>query len=285
MKYKKITDNKEIYDYYSRIKNVVPYWFDVDYSLWLESYNNDSDYDGDKMFGELMTYAAYAENDIVGFVQFGISNYTYNESGDKDFSEKCGVIRNLYFDKEQDCGEKLISIAEEYFSARGVSKRSAFFHALGMTCYAGHGKLFCGLPHIEAELFKFGYVKEHENVYYKRLLTEGDVASDKVSVIYGETNPKGLQEFMINTGGKTVGAGALVYLPQGEICYLKWIYIYDTDQGKGYASATLLTIFSELYSKGIRRLDTDTADGNLIAQKLYEKVGFTNMGRTRSYLK
>lgn len=54
MEYKKITDNKEIYDYYSRIKNAVPYWFDVDYSLWLESYNNDSDYDGDKMFGELM---------------------------------------------------------------------------------------------------------------------------------------------------------------------------------------------------------------------------------------
>lgn len=160
MEYKKITDNKEIYDYYSRIKNAVPYWFDVDYSLWLESYNNDTDYDNDVMFDELISYAAYAENDIVGFVQFGISNYTYNESGDKDFSEKCGVIRNLYFDREQDCGEKLISIAEEYFSARGVSKSSAFFHALGMTCFAGHGKLFCGLPHIEAELFKFGYVKE-----------------------------------------------------------------------------------------------------------------------------
>lgn len=94
-----------------------------------------------------------------------------------------------------------------------------------------------------------------------------------------------MQEFTITADGKTVGAGALVYLPQGEICYLKWIYIYDTEQGKGYASAALLTIFSELYSKGLRRLDTDTADGNLIAQKLYEKVGFTDMGRTRSYLK
>ncbi len=285
MEYIKITDHKEIYNYFSEIRNVVPYWFDVDYSLWLESYQNDTDYDGDKMFGELISYAACDENEIVGFVQFGISNFTYNENGDKDFSERCGVIRNLYFDREQDCGERLISIAEEYFSAKGILKKSAFFHALGMTCYAGHGKLFCGLLHIEAELFKFGYVKEHENVYYKRLLTEGDVASDKALVSYGEVNPKGLQEFTITADGKMVGAGALVYLPQGEICYLKWIYVYDTEQGKGYASATLQTIFSELYSKGIRRLDTDTADCNLIAQGLYEKVGFTDIGRTRSYLK
>lgn len=285
MENKKITDHKEIYDYYSRIRNAVPYWFDVNYSLWLESYQNDTDYDGDEMFGELISYAAYAENEMVGFVQFGISNYTYNENGDKDFSEKCGVIRNLYFEREHACGEKLISIAEEYFSEKGISKRSAFFHALGMTCYAGHGKLFCGLPHIEAELFKSGYVKEHENVYYKRVLTEGDTASDKASVSYGEANPKGLQEFTITADGKTVGAGAIVYLPQGEICYLKWIYVYNTEQGKGYASAALRTIFSELYSKGIRRLDTDTADCNLIAQGLYEKVGFTDMGRTRSYLK
>lgn len=285
MEYRRITDNREIYYYFSEIKNAVPYWFDVDYSLWLESYNDDTDYDNDVMFGELISYAAYAENDIVGFVQFGISNYTYNENGDKDFSEKCGVIRNLYFDREHTCGETLISLAEEYFSEKGISKKSAFFHALGMTCYAGHGKLFCGLQHIEAALFKFGYVKEHENVYYKRLLTEGDVASDKALVSYGEVNPKGLQEFTITADGKTVGAGALVYLPQGEICYLKWIYIYDTEQGKGYASAALRTIFAELYKKGIRRLDTDTADGNLIAQGLYEKVGFENMGRTRSYLK
>lgn len=281
--YKKITDLKQIYDYYNRIKNAVPYWFNVDCNLWLESYQNDTDYDGEKMFSELVNYAAYAENEIVGFVQFGISNYTYNQNGEKDYSEKWGVIRNLYFDKEHNCGELLISLAESYFSEKNISKKSAFFHALGMTCNAGHGKLFCGLPHIETALLKFGYEKEHENVYYKRLLTGNDFVSDTVSVEYGEINPKGLQEFSIKADGKDVGAGALVYLPQGEICYLKWIYIYDTEQGKGYATSALKSIFSDLYEKGIRRLDTDTADCNIIAQKLYEKVGFADMGRTRSY--
>lgn len=179
----------------------------------------------------------------------------------------------------------MISLAESYFSEKGITKKSAFFHALGMTCNAGHGKLYCGLTHIENTLLKSGYEKEHENVYYKRMLTGDDVSSCIVSVQYGETNPKGLQEFEIKANRKNVGAGALVYLPQGEICYLKWIYIYDNEQGNGYASSALKTIFSDLYNKGIRRLDTDTADSNIIAQKLYEKVGFTDMGRTRSYLK
>lgn len=284
-KYKKIADFKLIYDYYCKVKNTVPYWFDVSYELWLESYNNDTDYDGEKMFNELVTCAVYVENDIVGFIQFGISNYTYNESGEKDYSEKCGVIRNLYFANSHSCGDELVSLAEKYFAEKNISRKSAFFHALGMTCNAGHGKLYFGLPHIEAVLLKYGYIKEHENVYYKRMLTESDASSDRVSVSYAETNPKGLQEFAIKANGETVGAGALVYLPQGEICYLKWIYIYDTEQGKGYASSALKTIFSDLYNKGIHRFDTDTADGNIIAQKLYEKVGFTDMGRTRSYLK
>jgi len=282
--YIKMKSPKPIYDYYNSVKNTVPYWFDVDYSLWLESYESDTDYEGDIMFSELITFAAFAEKSIIGFIQFGISNYTFNQNGEKDFSEKCGVIRNLYFDKKCS-GDELISLTESYFSEKGITKKSAFFHALGMTCNAGHGKLYCGLPHIETALLKFGYEREHENVYYKRMLTGEDLISDNVSVQYGETNPKGLQEFSIKTGGKDVGAGALVYLPQGEICYLKWIYIYDNEQGKGYASSALKTIFSDLYNKGIRRLDTDTADSNIIAQKLYEKVGFTDMGRTRSYLK
>ena len=282
--YIKMKNPKPIYDYYNSVKKTVPYWFDVDYSLWLESYESDTDYEGDIMFSELITYAAFAEKSIIGFIQFGISNYTFNQNGEKDFSEKCGVIRNLYFDKKCS-GDELIPLAESYFSEKGITKKSAFFHALGMTCNAGHGKLYCGLTHIETALLKFGYEREHENVYYKRMLTGEDFVSDNVSVQYGETNLKGLQEFEIKADGKDVGAGALVYLPQGEICYLKWIYIYDNEQGKGYASSALKTIFSDLYNKGIRRLDTDTADSNIIAQKLYEKVGFTDMGRTRSYLK
>ena len=95
--YIKMKSPKPIYDYYNSVKNTVPYWFDVDYSLWLESYESDTDYEGDIMFSELITYAAFAEKSIIGFIQFGISNYTFNQNGEKDYSEKCGVIRNLHF--------------------------------------------------------------------------------------------------------------------------------------------------------------------------------------------
>lgn len=284
-KYEKITDLEQIYDYYCKIKNAVPYWFDASYEQWLESYQNDTDYESDVMFDELITYAAFYENDIVGFMQFGVSNYIYNGNGEKDYSEKCGVIRNFHFEKKHNCGDELILLAEKYFFEKSISRKSAFYHAFGMTCNAGHGKLYCDLPYIEDALLKHGYTKEHENVYYKRLLTENDKAEQKVSVCYNEINPKGLQEFTINANNRAVGAGAVVYLPQGEICYLKWIYIYDTEQGKGYASAALQTIFCDLYNRGIRRFDTDTADSNTAAQRLYEKTGFTDMGRTRSYLK
>lgn len=47
----------------------------------------------------------------------------------------------------------------------------------------------------------------------------------------------------------------------------------------------LKQIFSALYQEGIERIDTDTADGNVIAQNLYKKMGFEDMGRTRSYLR
>lgn len=283
--YKQINDYKPIYEYCRKVGEAVPYWFEADYEQWLESFADDTDYDGEKMFREIITVGAFYEGRAVGFVQFGIPMYIYAENGEKDYFAECGIIRNFYFDKEHNCGKGLIYNAEKYFFGKKVSKQYAFFHAFGMTCNAGHGKLHCGLPYIEDILFKFGYEKEHENVYYKRLLTEKDVPSDKIAVNYGEITSKGLQEFTIEAEGRSVGAGALVYLPQGEICYLKWIYVCDTEQGKGYASAALQTIFADLYSKGISRLDTDTADGNVIAQKLYTKVGFADMGLTRSYLK
>lgn len=286
MQFIEVTDTRAVYDYLVKYKDTVPYWFDTEYELWEKCFNTDTDYDGEEMFEDTKVYAACSGTRIAGFVQCGISRYIYNENGEKDYNIKCGVIRNLLFERVWDCGDGLIEAAEKYFDENGVNRRSAFFHAFGMSCYAGHGKLYCGLPWIETVLVKNGYVREHENVYYKKILKAELLKSDRtVSVKYGETTAKGLCEFGVFDGEKNVGAGALVYLPQGKICYLKWIYIYDSEQGKGYGSAALERIFCDLYAQGIERFDTDTADSNVIAQRLYNKVGFKDMGRTRSFLK
>ncbi|MBQ8826267.1 MAG: hypothetical protein IJ007_04165, partial [Oscillospiraceae bacterium] len=194
-----ITDYKQIYDYYNKVKNTVPYWFEADYDIWKQSFADDTDYDGEKMFKELVTYAAYSECRIVGFVQVGISDYVYNENGEKDHSIKGGIIRNIYWDKEHSCGEQLVSLADDFFKEKSAERLFAFFHAFGMTCNAGHGKLYCKLPYIEKVLIENGYVKEHENVYYKRKLTNEPVfLNENVSVEYGEVSEKGLCEFKIN---------------------------------------------------------------------------------------
>ena len=284
--YNIVTDLRLIYEYWCKVKSSVPYWFDTDIDLWKKSFSEDTDHDGEKMFSELITCAAFYNGAVVGFVQFGISCYIFSQNGEKDRSAKGGIIRQLFYDREHSCGDGLISIAEKYLCEMGAEKLYAFFHAFGMTCCAGHGKLYCGLPYIEQALHRYGYVKEHENVYYKRLLTEEEYPLNKdIEVRYSDVNVKGLCEFSVFCEDRYVGAGALVYLPQGEVCYLKWIYIEGSEQGRGYATNALNRIFADLYQKGIKRIDTDTADGNLIAQKLYTRAGFEDMGRTRSYLK
>lgn len=285
--YKKLSDCEKLFEFYNSTKGEIPYWFDVDYDVWYQSMFQDTDYESTEFFHELNIYVAYEDSNMVGFIQFGIPNYIYKQNGEKSFDVKAGIIRNLYFDVENaECGFELVKLAEHYFDENSVEKKFAFFHAFGMTCNAGHGKLYCSLRHIEEALKAFGYQKEHENVYYKRLLTE-DVLDieDDMEIRYSEVNEKGLCGFSVFVDNTQVGAGEIVYLPQETIAYLKWIYIKKEFQQKGYASKSLKTLFANLYQKGIRRFDTDTADGNVIAQKLYEKNGFENMGRTRSYLK
>ncbi len=279
-----VSDFRKIYDYYRKATACAPCCIGADYDLWLESFASDTDYDGEEMFSELVTCAAVKDSTIVGFVQYGLSLYIYGTDGEKDRNVSGGIIRNLYFDEDSDCADELIAAAHRYFDSRNIKNRFAFFHAFGMTCNACHGKLFCGLPHIEKALLRAGYTKEHENVYYSRTLRESGLCSDGVEVIYGEENPKGLCEFSIHSNGQYAGAGAIVFLPQRDICYLKWIYIEGAMQGRGLASSALRRIFSDMYRRGIVRMDTDTADGNFIAQRLYTKTGFEDMGRTRSYM-
>lgn len=284
IEYCRVSDYRPLYNYYRKMQGAVPYWLDADYETWKQSFISDRDYDGDEMFRELITYTAQHGDEILGFVQFGIPNYLYDTKGEKSDAVRGGIIRMLYLDPEIDCGRKLIRLAEDYFTVQQVQRKFAFFHAFGMTCNAGHGKLHCGLSHVEQALADFGYVKEHENVYYKRLITDSDSRhDDRVSVEYEPANSRGLQNFSVFADGAWIGAGALVFLPQGKICYLKWIFIDGKQQGKGYGTAALHNIIADLAARGFERFDTDTADANKIAQALYRKMGFQDMGRTRSY--
>jgi len=275
---------KPLYDYYIKIAFSIPYYHSVSFETWSASMFADCDSDGATLFDELLTFAVSDEVEIVGFIQFGISSFIFNQNGDKEHGVPAGIIRNIHYERDE-AGAKLITLALDYFDVSAVDKRWAFFHAFGMTCNARHGKLHSSVFYIEDLLFRHGFEKEHENVYYKKLLSEESLATvSKITLEYSPQTAAELQNFEIIAGGEHVGGGELTYLPQGEMCYLTWIYIAPDYQKKGYAVAALHRLFCDLSANGVTRIDTDTADGNEAAQKLYEKVGFENMGRTRSYI-
>lgn len=55
--------------------------------------------------------------------------------------------------------------------------------------------------------------------------------------------------------------------------------------GRGLGTACMAALRADLYGRGVRRFDTDTALGNAAAQRLYEKTGFVRAGVTRSYVR
>ena len=285
-----LADKKVLYDYYKKIKSDIPYWFDVDFKNWYKSMFEDTDCDGNSLFLELKTLISMENNAVNGFIQFGIPAFVHDNNGEKNTTIKAGIIRNIYFEKEDiSMGEALIESALLYFQENQIQKQYSFYHYFGMTCNAGHGKLHCSHFYIEDLLLKYDFIKEHENVYYSRLISEKDIfESENITLQYSDTN-EGVCEFSIlfkdTISDKKIGEGCYVYLPQGKICYLKWIYVDDMYKSRGYASAALMQLFSDLRKQHIYRIDTDTADSNLAAQGLYIKTGFTDMGRTRSYLK
>jgi RimJ/RimL family protein N-acetyltransferase len=65
--------------------------------------------------------------------------------------------------------------------------------------------------------------------------------------------------------------------------FLRWIYVNDEVQNRGVGSQAMAALKNWLISKGMTRLDTDTALDNCRAQHYYEKNGFTREGITRSY--
>lgn len=152
IEYCRVSDYRSLFNYYRKIQGAVPYWLNADYDTWKESFISDRDYDGGAMFRELITYIARQGGEILGFIQFGIPNYLYDTNGEKSDAVRGGIIRMLYFEPESNCGDALIGLAEDYFAAYQVQRKFAFFHAFGMTCNAGHGKLHHSLSHIEQAL-------------------------------------------------------------------------------------------------------------------------------------
>jgi len=277
-----LTKNMEskLFNYFTSTRESVPYYFKVDFENWHKSMFNDHDYDGKPMFADLKTFLLMNEDEIEGFIQYGLTSFVFDEKGNKDYTKHYAVVRNIHFLKNAKNPHVLLDKAKAYFDEIGAEKSYAYFHFFGMSCYARQGKLHDTEFYIEDLLCKYGYTKEHENVYYSKLLRDADVF-DVLDIDFVYKNND--QEVSFMMGNEKIGGAALNFLPHSDICYLKWIYTDSKHGHKGLGTKCINKLFYDLKKRNISRLDTDTADNNVIAQGLYEKTGFSNMGRMRSY--
>ena len=273
-------DNEtKLYEYFGTFMNGIPYYFPTSFEDWRRSMFEDCD-DGLPLFRELQTFIAETNGKITGFIQFGLTYFAFDEQGTKDYSKSHAVIRNLHYDDCKGSAELLMDKAAEYFDKRNLSEHYAFFHCFGMSCYARQGKLHESAFHAERLLEKYGYGKEHENVYFVKHLD--DIVDSSFEDITFSYSKNGNTVRFSNEKGD-VGGCELYFVPNSTICFLRWIWIDKKFQHQGVGTKCMNKLFSELRKKGITRLDTDTIDTNFNAQNYYLKMGFTRMGIMRSY--
>ena len=270
---------RELYDFFTNNRHGVPYYFPTDFDTWRESLLNDTGYDGTPLFKETATFLLRESGAIWGFIQLAVTAFAFAANGTEDRSLSYGIIRNLYFLPGCANSHLLMACATDYFGQKGVDKPYAFFHYFGMSCYARQGKLHESAFHIETLLKKYGYKKEHENIYFSKQLSDDFVDDPEIAFAYtGETS------LSFQNGTEKIGGCELYFVPHSTICFLKWIYVDKALSHKGYGTRCMKKLFYALRQKGISQLDTDTADSNVIAQNYYHKMGFSHRGTMRSYL-
>ena len=276
---KAIENPREIYNYMNTLR--FPYRYDADFADWERSYAHDVDGEGRRLFAALETLGAYRAGRLAGFVQYGRLAIGFNESGRVTSGVSYPIIRQLYFAAgDETVGRLLLNKARAALDCEN-GRIYAFFHYFGLSCYVRHGKLFEGFDHDHRLLMEAGFQIEHENVYYSSVLT-GSEPTD-VALCWHETTA-GRQascDFLLED--KPVGGCEVHFLEQEEIAYLSWIYVDEALRGQGIGSRCMAALKSDLFGRGIKRFDTDTALANITAQRYYERNRFKREGITRSY--
>ena len=270
-------DYVKLYEYQMRFQS--PYFLAKNYDAWKQSFIEDVDGEGRRLFLELWVKVAYDNDAIVGFIQYGKSAIGFDKKGDISSEVSYPIIRNLYFDQNRmDAGKLLLQEALNTFDSE--NKVYAFFHYFGMSCFARHGKLFERYEHIEELLKQNGFEIEHENVYYSCMLNGYEIS--EAEVVSHELTEGNQQYIDLMLAGDQVG-GCEVHFVDDKTAYLRWIYINENITGQGVGTKCMKALKNWLYCKGVTRFDTDTALSNLVAQGYYEKNNFTREGITRSY--
>lgn len=279
-------DVGRLFAYWRQAGAGVPFFFDVSEERWHRCLVRD-EREGERVFKHIETYLAVEGDKVLGFVQYGESNFAWDTHGRKVHHPHVGVIRQLYFEKERpDAGQALMGQADAFLAH--FRRNYAFLHALGMSCTAYHGKLHSSLWHVEPALSRLEFGVEHENVYYSLDLRKVEGSGDEVQ-LESTRDPEG-ESFRARLDRKEIGSARVIFLDRltdgrtPDTAYLTWIGVDERYRGIGLGTRLLWALARRLRSRDITYLHTDTAGDNLIAQRFYEGRGFDNRGLTRSYI-
>lgn len=271
-------DYNLIFDYLKKYE--LPHEIDKNYTKWLEAFINDIDGGGRKLFHNLFVKAAYENNNIIGFIQYGKSIFGF-EDGNISTNISYNIIRNFYFDyKRTDAASMLLNSSLEYFNNNNPIY--AFFHYFGMTSNGRFGKLFDKYSYIEEFLKDHHFYVEHENVYYS-LLIDNCPNVNTIDIIPHKLSEGNEQTMDFYLNKEKIG-GCEIHYVNDSAAFLRYIYINDNLKCNGLGTKCIKELIKYLFIKGIRRIDTDTFSSNKIAQHFYEKNGFVSKGKARSYI-
>lgn len=283
-------DLKSLYLCWSKIGEKIPYFFPVSLERWLDCLLEDK-LDGEQMFLSHVIYVAVENGEITGFIQCIQPTFAWNEEGEKLLNPQIGIVRHFYFDPGRDEVAKRLFDQSAHFINQ-FDNQHAFYHIFGMSCNAHHGKLHETLSHVELFLKGRGFKLEHENLYYYLKLKEKrDQGKSDLKIVLKPSSVGSIQEYEIFIGEDQIGGLQIRLLDKlsggmtKDTVYLTWIGIKEGYRGQGWGTRSIQLLADRWLSCGIKYLHTDTASDNLGARKLYERLGFQNGGKTRSYFK
>lgn len=280
-----------LFDYWNEIRESIPYFYNTTYQSFKKSLIYDT-FESMAIFQKNKVYICSEDDEVKGFIQYGIPTFHFNEVGKTTKDINIGVIRNLYYEESRnDIGNALLDLSMNFFESNGIKDIYAFYHAMGMSCNGNHGKLHERFDYIGKLLYEVGFEIEHENIYYICDMKEKELEYLNNSHIeVGELDDNKQKFILFDENKNPMGNAEIKYidnltgLREKDIIYLVWIGIDKNIKGKGLGTEFLNHIIHYCTTKGYRYLHTDTAINNEIAQNFYIRNGFIDNGITRSYI-
>ena len=289
-------DYDALFAYWNQLGKGIPYFFKVQQEKWIDCLLHDN-LDGETLYQHSEVLIAWEKENVLGFVQYGQPHLGFGADGQTVLDPHIGNLRHLYFPAGRpEVGEALYAAAWQYLEE--FEQVYAFYHILGMSCNAYHGKLSSRMPHVESLLLAKGFRIQHENIYYvldSRIFDRGPQKSLHLHPSDID-NPHGKHRFVAiikdpvkgNVEVGTAETRDLRFLTAGgtsEAVYLTWIGINEPYQGQGLGKLLIHSLADFFAEDGLVKMHSDTPRENTRAQGFYEKMGFIKKDVTRDYIK